>query len=140
SVLFSPTCKAAVSYRVVSGVILASGDPIGDPEAWPGAIAEFVALARRPAWVPAVMGCSEQGGEVWVREADLRALELGDEAVIEIADFTLEGRAMRNVRQMVSRVERAGYTTEVHRVGVLTGAQIADIRRQAATWRGAEVE
>ena len=73
--------KAAVSYRVVSGVMLASGDPIGDPEAWPGAIAEFVALARRHAWVPAVMGCSEQGGEVWVREAELRALELGDEAV-----------------------------------------------------------
>lgn len=140
AVVFSPTGKAAVSYRVVSGVILASGDPIGDPEAWPGAIAEFVALARRHAWVPAVMGCSEQGGEVWVREADLRALELGDEAVVDIDDFTLEGRAMRNVRQMVSRVERAGYTTEVHRVGDMSSTQIADIRRQSAAWRGAEVE
>ena len=39
--IFSATGKAAVSYRVVSGVMLASGDPIGDPEAWPGAIAEF---------------------------------------------------------------------------------------------------
>jgi lysyl-tRNA synthetase class 2 len=140
SVVFSPTCKSAVSYRVVSGVMLASGDPIGDPEAWPGAIAEFVELARRHAWVPAVMGCSEQGGEVWVREAGLRALELGDEAVIDIEDFSLEGRAMRNVRQMVSRVERAGYTTEVHRVGDMSARQIADIRRQAAAWRGAEVE
>jgi lysyl-tRNA synthetase class 2 len=140
SAVFSPTCKAAVSYRVVSGVMLASGDPLGDPEAWPGAIAEFLALARRHAWVPAVMGCSEQGGEVWVREAELRALELGDEAVIDIADFTLEGRAMRNVRQMVSRVERAGYTTEVYRVGDMSTAQIDDIRRQAAAWRGAEVE
>jgi lysyl-tRNA synthetase, class II len=140
AVVFSPSGKSAVSYRVVSGVMLASGDPLGDPEAWPGAIAEFVSLARRHAWVPAVMGCSEQGGEVWVREAGLRALELGDEAVVDIEDFTLEGRAMRNVRQMVSRVERAGYTTEVHRVGDLAPAQIADIRRQAATWRGAEVE
>jgi lysyl-tRNA synthetase class 2 len=47
---------------------------------------------------------------------------------------------MRNVRQMVSRVERAGYTTEVHRVGDLSAAQVIDIRRQAAAWRGAEVE
>jgi lysyl-tRNA synthetase, class II len=140
AVVFSTSGKAAVSYRVVSGVMLASGDPIGDPEAWPGAIAEFVALARRHAWVPAVMGCSEQGGEVWVREADLRALELGDEAVVDIADFTLEGRAMRNVRQMVSRVERAGYTTDVRRVGDMTSREIADIRHQAAAWRGAEVE
>ncbi|WP_237536721.1 phosphatidylglycerol lysyltransferase domain-containing protein, partial [Streptomyces sp. SID5785] len=34
SVVWSPTGKAAVTYRVVSGVSLASGDPIGDPEAW----------------------------------------------------------------------------------------------------------
>ncbi|CAM5426400.1 phosphatidylglycerol lysyltransferase domain-containing protein [Streptomyces hirsutus] len=36
SVVWSPSCKSAVTYRVVSGVSLASGDPIGDPEAWPG--------------------------------------------------------------------------------------------------------
>jgi lysyl-tRNA synthetase class 2 len=138
--IFSATGKAAVSYRVVSGVMLASGDPIGDPEAWPGAIAEFAREARRHAWVPAVMGCSEQGGEVWVREAGLRALELGDEAVLDIDDFSLDGRAMRNVRQMVSRVERAGYTTSVRRVRDLSAAEVADITRQASTWRGAEVE
>lgn len=140
SVVFSPSGKAAVSYRVVSGVMLAAADPIGDPEAWPGAIAEFLEVARRHAWVPAVMGCSELGGEVWVREADLRALELGDEAVVEVAEFTLEGRAMRNVRQMVTRVERAGYKTQVRRVHDMTPAEIDDIRRQAAAWRGAEVE
>jgi lysyl-tRNA synthetase class 2 len=138
--VFSKTGKAAVSYRVVTGVMLASGDPLGDPEAWPGAIQAFAAEARRHAWVPAVMGCSEQGGEVWVREADLRALELGDEAILDIDDFSLDGRAMRNVRQTVSRVERAGYTTAVRRVGELSRSEVDDIRRQSAAWRGAEVE
>lgn len=38
SVIWSPSEKAAIAYRVVGGVSLASGDPIGDPEAWPGAI------------------------------------------------------------------------------------------------------
>ena len=140
AVVFSETGKAAVSYRVVSGVMLASGDPIGDPEAWPGAIRVFLDEARRHAWVPAVMGCGEQGGEVWVREAGLRALELGDEAICEVADFSLEGRAMRNVRQMVTRVERAGYKTDVRRLRDMTPYEIADIRRQAAEWRGAVVE
>ena len=140
SVVFSPTGKAAVSYRVVSGVMLASGDPIGDPEAWPGVIAEFVDIARCHAWVPAVMGCSERGGEVWVREAGLRALELGDEAVVEVDEFSLEGRAMRNVRQMVSRVERAGYTTEVQRLRDMSAEAVAEIQRQASAWRDTEVE
>ncbi|HET6816813.1 MAG TPA: phosphatidylglycerol lysyltransferase domain-containing protein [Mycobacteriales bacterium] len=140
SVVFSPSGKAAISYRVVSGVMLASGDPIGDPEAWPGAIEEFMEVARLHAWTPAVMGCSELGGEVWVREADLRALELGDEAIVEVADFSLEGRAMRNVRQMVARVERAGYTTDVRRVRDISPEDVAEIQRQAAAWRDTEVE
>ena len=140
AVVFSETGKAAVSYRVLSGVMLAAGDPIGDPEAWPGAVRAFCAEARRHAWVPAVMGCGELGGETWVREAGLRAIELGDEAIIEVADFTLDGRAMRNVRQMVSRVERAGYTTLVRRTGDISLQEIGNIRRQAAAWRGAEVE
>ena len=140
AVVWSDTGKAAVSYRVVSGVMLASGDPLGDPEAWPGAIRMFLEEARRHAWVPAVMGCGELGGEVWVREAGLRALELGDEAIVEVADFSLDGRAMRNVRQMVARVERAGYKTDVRRIRDMTAYEIGDVRRQAAAWRGAEVE
>ena len=140
AVLFSNNGNAAISYRVVSGVMLASGDPIGDPGEWPGAVEAFVAEARRHAWVPAVMGCSESGGQVWVREGGLNALELGDEAVVEVADFSLEGRAMRNVRQMVGRVERCGYVTEVRRVRDIAPQVVRDIRRQAAAWRGAEVE
>ena len=140
AVIFSDTGKAAVSYRVVSGVMLASGDPLGDPEAWPGAIKAFVEEAKRHAWVPAVMGCGELGGSVWVREAQLHALELGDEAVVEVAEFSLDGRAMRNVRQMVARVERAGYKTAVRRIKDMTPHEVTEIRRQAAAWRGAEVE
>jgi lysyl-tRNA synthetase class 2 len=140
SVIFSPTGKAAVGYRVVAGVMLASGDPIGDKEAWPGAIRRFLEEAGRHAWVPAVIGCSETGGEVWTREGGLDALELGDEAIVEVADFTIEGRAMRNVRQMVKRVERLGYTCRVRRVGDLTDAEKEQIRRAADFWRGTETE
>ncbi|MBD0676603.1 phosphatidylglycerol lysyltransferase domain-containing protein [Streptomyces sp. CBMA156] len=140
SVLFSPTGKAAISYRVVSGVMLASGDPVGDVEAWPGAIKVFMAEAREHAWVPAVMGCSEVGGEVWTREAGLDALELGDEAIVDTAAFSLSGRAMRNVRQMVKRIERNGYSCKVRRVGDLTVEEKYRIADAAARWRGTDTE
>lgn len=140
SVLFSPSGKAAIAYRVVSGVMLASGDPIGDREAWPAAIKVFMNEARRHAWVPAVIGCGETGGEVWTREAKLSALEIGDEAIVEVADFTLEGRAMRNVRQMVNRTERNGYKCQVRRIADLTGQEREDIQHAAESWRGTETE
>ncbi|MFE6457409.1 phosphatidylglycerol lysyltransferase domain-containing protein [Streptomyces cinereoruber] len=139
-VVFSPSGKAAVCYRVVSGVMLASGDPIGDVEAWPGAIERFMDEAKIHSWTPAVMGCSETGGQVWTRETGLDALELGDEAIVDVADFSLSGRAMRNVRQMVKRIERNGYTTRVRRVRDLDDAELARIRRAAADWRGTDTE
>ena len=91
AVVFSPSGKAAVPHRVVAGVALASGDPLGDVEAWPGAITEFLASCRRYGWVPAVLGCSEAGARVWAREGGLDALELGDEAVVDVADLLAAG-------------------------------------------------
>ncbi|RFC73062.1 phosphatidylglycerol lysyltransferase domain-containing protein [Streptomyces sp. AcE210] len=139
-VVFSPSGKAAVCYRIVSGVMLASGDPVGDVEAWPGAIERFMDEAKAHSWTPAVMGCSETGGEVWTRETGLDALELGDEAVVDTADFSLAGRAMRNVRQMVKRIERNGYETRVRCIRDLGDQELERIRRAADDWRGTDTE
>jgi len=140
NVIWSPSGKSCVCYRVVSGVMLASGDPIGDPEAWPGAIAEFLTVAARHAWRPAVMGCSELGAEVWCREGDLTALELGDEAIVNVAEFSLSGRSMRNVRQMVNRVAKAGYVAEIRRVGDIPRAELDRVIKVTDSWRGSSTE
>jgi lysyl-tRNA synthetase class 2 len=97
-------------------------------------------MAARHAWIPAVIGCSERGAEIWCRQGELTALELGDEAVVEVADFSLQGRAMRNVRQMVTRVDRAGYAAEVRRVGDVPPEEITRLVRRADSWRGNPTE
>ncbi|WP_079102887.1 phosphatidylglycerol lysyltransferase domain-containing protein [Streptomyces sp. TP-A0356] len=134
AVIWSPSGKAAVTYRVVGGVTLASGDPIGDPEAWPGAIEEWLEEARRHAWTPAVMGASEEAGTIYARHG-LDALELGDEAIVEVADFSLEGRAMRVVRQAHNRVRRAGYTVQIRRHGEIPESEMASLIEKADHWR-----
>ncbi|MGW2491895.1 phosphatidylglycerol lysyltransferase domain-containing protein [Streptomyces sp. NPDC001606] len=139
AVIFSPTGKAAITYRVVGAVSLASGDPLGDPEAWPGAIEAWLAEARRHAWIPAVMGAGEEAGTVYARHG-LDALELGDEAIVEIADFTLEGRAMRVVRQAHNRVKRAGYTVRVRRHEDIPEEEMALLVDRADSWRDGATE
>jgi len=140
SVVWSDSGKAAIAHRVVSGVMLASGDPLGDPEAWPGAITNFLAEAELHAWTPAVIGCSERAGNIWCRLAGFSALELGDEAVVDVAAFSLDGRSMRNVRQMVKRIERAGYTTEVLRAGSVSDGERRRALVDADAWRDTETE
>ncbi|ALC30313.1 MULTISPECIES: phosphatidylglycerol lysyltransferase domain-containing protein [Streptomyces] len=139
SAVWSPTGKAAVVYRVVGGVSLASGDPIGDPEAWPGAIDPWLAEAREHGWIPAVMGASEEAGTVYARHG-LDALELGDEAIVETAEFTLDGRAMRGVRQAYNRVKRAGYEVTIRRHADIPEAEMAELVRRADEWRDGATE
>lgn len=134
SVIFSPTGKAAIGYRVVGGVSLAAGDPLGDPEAWPGVIQAWLNEARHYAWTPAVLGPSERGAAAYHR-AGLAALELGDEAVISVADFTLLGRSMRSVRQAVGRVRRLGYQVEICDPRRLTHEALAEVQAAAERWR-----
>jgi lysyl-tRNA synthetase class 2 len=139
SVVFSPSEKAAVTYRVLAGVALASGDPLGDPEAWPGAIEAFLETCAGHGWVPAVLGCSERGATVWARHG-LRALELGDEAVVDATTFTVDGRAMRDVRQLAARARRAGYTVRVRRAAELSEVERVRLSELAEEWRGTEPE
>jgi len=75
SVVFAHSGRAAVTYRVEVGVCLASGDPVGDPRAWPQAIGAWLALCQTYGWAPGVMGASSQAAQAY-REAGLNALEL----------------------------------------------------------------
>ncbi|WP_033290887.1 phosphatidylglycerol lysyltransferase domain-containing protein [Amycolatopsis jejuensis] len=137
--VFSKTGKAAVTFRVIGGVALTSADPLGDHEAWPGAIEEYLDVCRRGAWVPAAMGASELGATVWARFG-LEVLEIGDEAIVDTATFSLEGRVMRGVRQAASRTKRAGYKVLVRRAEDLRQGELTELVHLAATWRGTETE
>lgn len=139
AVIFSASGKAAVSYRVVRGVSLAAGDPLGDPEAWPGAIDAWRSEAASFAWTPAVLAASQRGAQAYQR-AGFDALELGDEAVVDTAEFTLDGRSMRGVRQAVNRMERAGYRVQVDRAAHLPEQEVEQARAACDRWRDGEQE
>ena len=139
TVMWSPGNRAAVTYRVVGGASIAAGDPIGAPEAWAGAINAWMKEAKYFGWAPAVMGASEAGARAYV-SAGMGALELGDEAVIDIRDFSLDGSAMRVVRQAAQRVERAGYTVRIRHHADIAGEDMAAIVADADRWRGTETE
>ena len=135
SVMWAANKKAGIAYRVQGGVMLASGDPFGEYSLWPDAIDAFLEEAKRYAWTPAVMGASDRGGEVWVEHAGMTAFEIGDEAIIKVKDFTLEGRPMANVRQMVNRIKRKGYSAYSTKWADLDPKIRIELRGLAKKWR-----
>ncbi|MET9960743.1 bifunctional lysylphosphatidylglycerol synthetase/lysine--tRNA ligase LysX [Streptomyces sp. NPDC006326] len=139
AVVFAPNGRAGVTYRVEAGVCLASGDPVGDPAAWTPAINAWLTVARRHGWQPAVMGASEAGATAYARSG-LSALQLGDEAILHVAHFDLDGRDMRVTRQAVNRVRRTGATTLIRRHSALTEEEMQRIIDRADHWRDTETE
>jgi lysyl-tRNA synthetase class 2 len=140
SVAWSPTRKAAITYRVVGGCALASGDPIGNPDAWPLAMQTFMSLCLENGWTPAVVGCSEEAGEIWVRETKMIALEIGDEAVVHVADYEPDNPRYRNVRQTVRRIQKQDYTTQIYRSANLTPELRLTLTEDSKKWRGGNTE
>ncbi|MCW2783728.1 MAG: hypothetical protein JWP74_245 [Marmoricola sp.] len=139
SVVFSPTRRSAVSYRVIGGVSFSAGDPLGHPDDWPQAIAVWLEEAQHFGWAPANLGCSERSAHVY-HQAGLEVLEVGDEAILRVEEFSLEGRPMRMVRQAIARAQRAGLTVSVTRVAELSLAEKDELRDRAIDWRDGSIE
>ncbi|MGZ4605401.1 MAG: bifunctional lysylphosphatidylglycerol synthetase/lysine--tRNA ligase LysX [Blastococcus sp.] len=139
SVVFGPERRAAVTHRVVASVSLASGDPIGPPEAWGPAIGSWLSEAREYGWYPAVLGAGEEATRAYVA-AGLKAIPLGDEAIVDVRGFVLRSAALRPVRRAAERVARAGYRIRIVRHGDLTADELAEMGRRAEEWRGDEPE
>jgi lysyl-tRNA synthetase class 2 len=139
SVVFAPNGRAAITYRVEVGVCLASGDPVGDPRAWPQAVGAWLELCRSYGWAPGVMGASSQGARAF-REAGLNALELGDEAILHTAEFKLSGSDMRAVRQAVTRARRAGLWVRIRRHRDIPADEMNRLSRCADEWRDTGTE
>ena len=139
SVVFAPSGRAAITYRVEMGVCLASGDPVGDPRAWPQAIDAWLAQCQTYGWTPGNMGASSTGAQAF-REAGLNALELGDEAILYTGEFRLSGRDMRGVRQAVTRARRAELTVRIRRHHDIEPDEMKQVIARADAWRDTETE
>jgi lysyl-tRNA synthetase class 2 len=128
-----------VAYKVVGGVAIVSGDPIGPPERFSSLVGAFLEFARARGWRIAILGASEHALDVY-RAHGLHALYHGDEAVVDTETFTLEGRPIRKVRQSVHRLERAGYTASIVRPSKIGPALREELQHLAKAWRGSQPE
>ncbi|HEX6700229.1 MAG TPA: phosphatidylglycerol lysyltransferase domain-containing protein [Gaiellaceae bacterium] len=139
SYFFDEDERAFLAYKVVGGVAVVSGDPVGAPADCDRVVERFLEFAHARDWRVAVLGASE----AWLpryRSCGLHALYHGDEAVLEVDRFSLEGRAIRKVRQSVHRLEREGYTAKALHPRELTPALRRELEAVAREWRGREPE
>ncbi len=139
--IFDEDRRAFVAYAIENGVLLLAGDPVGPRDALPGLLRQVREFADARGLKLGALGASEQLCPLY-EELGLRAIYLGDEAVVELDRFSLEGRPIRKVRQSVSRLSKAGYEAELHELHTLDqntirqAEEVVELGRRGAPERG----
>lgn len=126
---------ALAAYRIVGETAVVSGDPVGPDDGAATVLARLLQRAHGAGMRVVMYGCSERHLADY-RRLGMRTMRVGEEAVVDPATFTLEGRPVRKLRQSVRRIERRGW-----RIAALRGREIdagveAEIDALELTWRG----
>jgi phosphatidylglycerol lysyltransferase len=102
---FSPNRGAVVGYHLQGPVAVALGEPIGAPDEVIPCAQTFLDLCEAQGWIPAWHQVSEPGREI-LKAVGQQTMKIGEEAVIDVGSFTLDGR--KSLRSALRRVQRAG--------------------------------
>ena len=101
-----------VAYRVHNGIALVSPDPVGPVSQRADAWSAFREFADEHGWSVAVMAACGDWLPVY-GASGMHDLYIGDEAVVDVGRFSLDGKQNKSLRQSVSRVRKAGYRVEM---------------------------
>jgi len=104
---FSSTGNAFISYVIQGNVVVVIGDPIGPLQEIALVLTEFLAFWRAQHKVVAFWQVREELLGLY-RHQGLHALKLGEDAIIDVENFTLKGGKMANVRSSAKRAEKDG--------------------------------
>jgi lysyl-tRNA synthetase class 2 len=132
--LFSTDRRAFVGYTIENGVLLLSGDPVGPDHAVPDLLREVRAFAEGRGLKLGALGASQSLCPLY-EELGLRTIYLGDEAVVELGRFSLEGRPIRKVRQSVTRLGKAGFEAELCELSALGAPTLGQVEEVVARGR-----
>ncbi len=107
--LLSSGRDAFLMYQVRGASWIVMADPVGPREQWPELLWEIRSMADASQGRLLLYQISAEMLELAV-ELGLQVIKYGEEAVVKLADLSLEGSTLRGLRQATNRAEREGLT------------------------------
>jgi phosphatidylglycerol lysyltransferase len=122
--------EVTIGFRRSAGVAIVLADPIGPRFRWYAATRAFVQHCREQGLVVAWYAVSDAFLSETGRED--RALQVGEDAVVELAGLELTGKAWQDVRTARNRATREGIT--MRRPDGMEPAVLAQVATISAAW------
>lgn len=108
---FSPG-GSVIAYAYSNRTAVVLGDPIGPRDDALAAVTAFQDFCFRNDWQAAFYQTLPDYLEAY-RSAGLKALKIGEEALVDLPSFSLKGSEMKPIRNSVSKLERLGYRCQL---------------------------
>lgn len=113
-IFFSSTRKGLVSFRVANSVALALGDPVArDQGEFCRVLKEFLQFCADNDWRAAFHQVPDTALGAYA-DTGLKSLKIGEEAMVNVQTFTLEGRPMKALRSGVRKIGNLGFETRIY--------------------------
>jgi phosphatidylglycerol lysyltransferase len=107
SYFFSPSKRCFLAYRVGGSFALVLGDPVGAEEEIQETVRRFMELCRENDWGVGFYQTLPDFLPLY-KALGFRKLKIGDDAIVDLTKFTLEGKAMRKFRYTIRQMEKIG--------------------------------
>ena len=105
--------ETVVAYAIYGSVCLVSPDPIGPLAERADAWKAFRRFADEHGWALGGLGAGEEWLPIY-RSTGMHDLYVGDEGIVRVSRFSLEGGRFKGLRQAVNRIAKYGYTISFH--------------------------
>ena len=132
SYFFGPSGRAFLAYSVGGGFALVLGDPVGPEDAIEPTVRAFAQMCRENGWGFAFYQTLPDFLPTYAR-CDLSRLKLGEDAIVDLHEFSLEGQQRKSLRQTVHKVERQGVEVR-HYEPPLSDQLLAELESVSNDW------
>lgn len=111
---FSPSKCSVIAYVPKGRGATALGDPIGPSEDRKEAIASFHQYCQRNDWFLAFYQTLPDDLELY-KSLGFQVVTIGQEAIVDLKTFSLQGKAGKNLRTALNRFNRLGYEIKFYK-------------------------
>ncbi len=132
SIFFARSQHSFVAYRVAANFSVALGDPVGPEAETEQTIREFMEFCRENDWGIAFHQTLPDFLPIY-KKLGLRKLKIGDDAIVNLATFSLGGNVKKELRHTLNRLEKSGIHT-VHFEPPISDDVIRQLQEVSEEW------
>jgi phosphatidylglycerol lysyltransferase len=113
SYFFSPSNQTVIAYVAKGRAAIALGDPIGPTQDREESLVAFQHFCQENDWYAAFYQVLPDYLSMY-QKLGFQALKIGEEAIIDLKEFSLQGKSAKNLRNVINRFGKQGYVFNIY--------------------------